>query len=1006
MEGALQVKSYPEFSVTSPPSLFVSSENIFLYLLPDGSVHGYDSKTAENFELPGPERSVNSRVTCITISPAQTLAAAGFENGSVQVYDLGDRKTLTSAAKARKGRITQVAFVGDFDIVAFDEMLNLTMFTLARNLFGAWTLKHTVLTEFRSFASCLATPLVYGPVDGLPVKPTNEAVCRSQRFANYVGIAMFNRVVVAEVKPAWKIVVDRPVDKPVLAFDCPDPEVLYVACGSAEELRVDRISNGKVQEVFKKSLRGKEGPVAIGFLSGAFVVSAAKNGDAVLYNFAEGTEVAVKLEANGLYTFGNNCVNILTAKSLQTFFLTTFFDQIASFKHTSDVEGAVALCKRVIEGDSKATVGLPMNIAQRALVIENALSPLLTKSTAEKLKAKEDPAKIAAYLIQLSLDLHIEEWVGRNALRLFKEADVVGVFIEHIVKADPKAQSFTYSSQFVDLALEFCQDLDMSEFLYALPSKIVSPTVLLQYMLKVHNSKMAAMVYQERLNDPLSAMSVFYAIGEYEQAFQVLQENLSEKSIAWLFAMKGNTFPRLENLVQKDPELALDVLTRISKGKKPFSNEVFVNALLSTLAGAFVPANNPLYKFVEEIILRSEKLKISKPALHYLMSSTFTDVVADPDNRESVVIWILNQPQTSNKFKQSLLPLCDAYCFKQAKQQIRDELKLYALMLQDVINEGAMDPFDWIESHMNSESKDDIETVIKANADRLLSMNLDRLVTIMEGNYPSLITQLVHHIRNPVMKNYYIYHMLVQQKHSGFESHLIEVGPFIATHFPDALLPLLEQYATKETISLLPICEEKGLVECCAVLCERAADYDNLLKFIKLLILHRCEPNLQRISQFTKTAMACKPESTTKTFHRLAKCYLLPLTQGSNVPVLCESLRTLIDHAMEGISYEEILAYCGKIFNPLGRDKYEQILNQLLKGQELTPEQTRSVFASLVQDLKNGESDLAKLICAQCKLRLFVDDTGVVILKCGHAVHATAFCKKALPHCPLCQSQP
>ena len=249
MEGALQVKSYPEFSVTSPPSLFVSSENIFLYLLPDGSVHGYDSKTAENFELPGPERSVNSRVTCITISPAQTLAAAGFENGSVQVYDLGDRKTLTSAAKARKGRITQVAFVGDFDIVAFDEMLNLTMFTLARNLFGAWTLKHTVLTEFRSFASCLATPLVYGPVEGLPVKPTNEAVCRSQRFANYVGIAMFNRVVVAEVKPAWKIVVDRPVDKPVLAFDCPDPEVLYVACGSAEELRVDRISNGKVQRV-------------------------------------------------------------------------------------------------------------------------------------------------------------------------------------------------------------------------------------------------------------------------------------------------------------------------------------------------------------------------------------------------------------------------------------------------------------------------------------------------------------------------------------------------------------------------------------------------------------------------------------------------------------------------------------------------------------------------------------------------------------------------------------
>ena len=725
------MKSHPDLLVTTPPTVFVSSDHTFLYLLPDGSVQGYDSIGGENFVLPGPERNINSRVTCLAISPALSLAVAGFENGSLQVYDLGERKTLTSSSKARPGRISQVVFVGDFDIVVFDEQLNLTMFTLSHTFF-AWTLKEKPLADFRTFVRYLGTPLVYEAVDGLPLKPSNQSVCRSQRFANYIGLALFNRIVVAEVKPAWRVVIDKPVDQPVLAFDCPDPDFLYVAFASADELRVDRIVDGKVEDVFKKKLRGKDTPIVVAFLSGAFVMTATKSGDVTLYNFLEGTESTTKVEGNGLYSFGNNCVHVLSQNSLQTLFLMAFTDQIEAMKKENDVEGAVALCKKAMEGDPKATVGLPMNVSQRALVIENAISSLLTKWTMEKLRKKEDPAAVADYLIQLSLDLHIEEWVARNALRLFKEADVVGVFIEHIIKADPTAQSFTYNSQFVSLALEFCQDLDMSEFLYALPSKIIDPTALLRYVLKVHNVKMAANVYQERLNDPLSAMSVFYSIGEFVQAFRVLHCNLSEKAIFWLFACQGGTFPRLEKLVSDAPDLALEILTKIHEGKKPFSDEAFINALLGTFAAVLVPANHSLFKFVEKMIFAAKDIKLSNVAMKYLMSCVFRDVVAAPDNRERIVAWVLDGPRTTNAIKQSLLPLCDAYGFESAKQRIRNDLKLYAVMLQDVINQGKDDPFAWIEEHLCEESKADIETVIKANADRLISKNFDRLLVIID----------------------------------------------------------------------------------------------------------------------------------------------------------------------------------------------------------------------------------------------------------------------------------
>ena len=109
---------------------------------------------------------------------------------------------------------------------------------------------------------------------------------------------------------------------------------------------------------------------------------------------------------------------------------------------------------------------------------------------------------------------------------------------------------------------------------------------------------------------------------------------------------------------------------------------------------------------------------------------------------------------------------------RQEVQLIKDQLKLYAVVLQEIVNLWKTDPFDWIEAHIGKEVKEDIKMAVTANVDEQAS--LDRLIKIIDSYWPDLITDLIKKMKNEIIE---IYCQLQKDpKCTGFDSYLDEMA--------------------------------------------------------------------------------------------------------------------------------------------------------------------------------------------------------------------------------------
>jgi hypothetical protein len=201
--------------------------------------------------------------------------------------------------------------------------------------------------------------------------------------------------------------------------------------------------------------------------------------------------------------------------------------------------------------------------------------------------------------------------------------------------------------------------MDISGFLAALPTLIVSPTALLKYALKAGNFVLAAKIYSDRFGDPIGTPGVLYAIGKYDEAFAILKNNMTNKAVLWLFSANAGEFPRIATVVSFNNDLTLDIFTAIEQSMKPFSTDAFVNALFVTFVALGLPTDSALFTFVEDVVLSSASIHFSEIAIRFLLTSIVSDIFALPDRRQSLLLWILHIPDISREFKQSVLPACE-----------------------------------------------------------------------------------------------------------------------------------------------------------------------------------------------------------------------------------------------------------------------------------------------------------------------------------------------------------
>ena len=112
------------------------------------------------------------------------------------------------------------------------------------------------------------------------------------------------------------------------------------------------------------------------------------------------------------------------------------------------------------------------------------------------------------------------------------------------------------------------------------------------------------------------------------------------------------------------------------------------------------------------------------------------------------------------------------------------------------------------------------------------------------------------------------------------------------------------------------------------------------------------------------------------------------------------SLNTKIKNKLK---LENIVNYSHSLFLRIGGEKFPRILRVLIYGQKFDSKQALVIKNVLVNALQ-GDDELNQLTCTKCKLGLFRDDTGIIILNCGHAIHDSKFCTKVFEDgCPACK---
>lgn len=396
--------------------------------------------------------------------------------------------------------------------------------------------------------------------------------------------------------------------------------------------------------------------------------------------------------------------------------------------------------------------------------------------------------------------------------------------------------------------------------------------------------------------------------------------------------------------------------------------------------------------------------------MNYVMRCVFTEAYADPDNREKLLLWVVHLPYITKSFKKALIPLCGKHDFREARRHIHYDLEAHDSILLDIIDYLSESPFDWVEKYFTERNPDEqaaaaIMNVIKSRADRLMCLNPDDFITMMNNCFNERVS-VIEHMKNDAIREYYIYRLLISEHANDVADRFVSAAPFICAHFPKSMLHLVTSIDIPDSNKqLLDICKRHNLIECCAVLCKRLHDSANLLEYTKKLILSR-NTNTKLIEDSIIAIFKEHTDSHMSLIEEFIQTHLIVLAHADSItPDCCYSLKCAVEVASQYIDDEAAMTACEKMLSPLGRDKYERVYNNLIQNrmvQEAELLELKQKITEILGDSEETQSKLNNVRCAMCHLHLMDADTPIMLLECGHGVHSTTYCRKMYPRCPIC----
>jgi hypothetical protein len=712
----------------------------------------------------------------------------------------------------------------------------------------------------------------------------------------------------------------------------------------------------------------------------------------------------------------------------------------------SDFSNAIDLCRRVIANDAVATIGLPANASQRALVIERELSDLLSGETERRLKRSEsesEVAEVADWLIGLNRELGMEDWLVGAGVGVFRDAGRLPILLRRLVELDVDASAFCYTADFGSLLLEHA-DCDIRHFVLKLPRDVVPLASLLEYGLSRGDDFLLSDLL-DRGGDLSGALSVLGNAGCTSEVSLIIlshaespsesEDNAMETAIVWLFTRSGGVFPRATQILESSVATSSLVFERvqsfIERTGRPFGLERFVDAMSIVLSNRC--SDDALARRLDSLIL-NRRLKVSSGCAGRLMRRIFSPASGDDDDREALLIHLLSC-DLPDKFSESLLGLCESFGFRSAKRQIQLGLEKYESVIREAAIDVDFDIFSFIGDLLKRSdgSRGSIQAAVLRNATILCARDGVGFSRFAREHLKESLSEVVTSV-NDVRLRHSIAHELLRsgslptlnsETEASFFGFLCEFFPSEARSFAE-----LREGDLRD---LLEPATQFGVWDCCAVIHSRLGDVNRVCESFRSFIeeclvcyveggMSKCDGVVSFGVEFARTFLRSHNGNDAIRFAESSvRAFAIPLfalsergsdseRTGTVVAFLCQ----IVTLALNVIPFSDFLRLFVVEFQelPFGFARY--CLLSVLNDYEYDLDQNLSMVLLYHADEQNSHAKYIRgkiggtvtggLECDRCHCALFGVSCAIQLFECGHIFHRTNEC---LPKtvCPVCNPE-
>lgn len=1030
----------------------------------DTSNHVYYKKLRQQ-QIPTTLNYTDKKVTgvpkCFSISPGETFACTGYEDGKIVVFkpNITDTKQelAPTVTDTKLGAINSIEFV-DKDTFLYTN--------------GTAVYKKSVNTFNQLFS---ATKLM--AMQDKPIFEQHEKIIKIFIPPIFKGTTIFYQqlkdivcTLSSENVKFYKI-----GEKTPFLFSI--PTIGCFAFGSASETTftyavVDQEDGkyyGKIYDYLthenpKAKFEIPFKPQLVSFFSDTIVAFVKEfepeDKQATIYiidSTTNKTEVIHTLR--GIYTPSTDFIYCINDKKLFELRLLSFRDQVLNF--AGDPDKACEYCHKAYNGDPWSIIGLSRNEDYRRLQIEKELARILVQKCETDLKADTSKAtEIIEDIIKRWKSMNMKNAITNEFMAPFEENGKIAEYFQAIMKADPTASEFVYKKQFVTKLLNIKELEGYNEFILQLPDLIAPTALILKAACENNNVELMYKIYLERLNDVISAFNILACNNRYEKIIEIYNSRyegtleLTTNEVKWLLAISqdGKHFPRLTEIVKQDVSIVaslLSVIMEIIRSKDMVPPAQFANAVIVAIHDANLPPSHDLFKVVLQFA-RTSGMEIFGSSLSILLPLIFSDEMNPRknankklENRETfieILCEIIKMDKISIETKKSLIPLCEAFGFIQAKRAILSSARMYSQLITFEITEESNIKADVFEDVMsiykqNPSNKADLQKAILENLSLLISKDITKLITMIkeifepekDPNYS--LENLVKSISDDRMKNYFIREYVKRTKSAMIPANYSESYiNFLCQYYPNEVRDFIDR--TPNPSEYIKLCRQEKIYDACAIIdtkasfmlnkfCEDITNYfdEMSMRYVdKKDNIETLQNNIKFIVSIFDRNQGVHYEESKKAFadavRSVVRSWAIPIYAANaaklDISALQEGLKKFCIAGYAFVPFHELLTIIVGEYGELSIGLLRSTLIELVQDYSYDVDTS----ASLTDLITDNEIDAYnKYIsastkgvefegrqCAACA-KLLTEGLSVTVYPCGHIFHSGCSTR---PKCPKC----